>query len=226
MVNAYPALHRCRMRNQAAKVGHFSGTGYFCYACLENRLNMSFARSRNTEQLLVPGQIFNQKNGISVSMPFNFHETDQRNVNLVTPLKGLETDSSRSNKQLLYPNQQDETKNLFQDFTNKQQVLKSEVPQANPGIPQNDMTSYQVAAITNLSASLNEIFSNGKQLPELYIVLNSRNSTSLACSESVNSPIALTIGQPNRTTKFEERHVPIGDTIEPGKHSKTDEPSG
>lgn len=181
--------------------------------------------SGNTKQLLVPEQIFNQNSGTSVSMPFNFYETDQRNVIPVSPSKGPETDPNRSDKQLLHPNQQDESKNLFEEFTNKQQVLEFEVPQADPGIPHNDMTSYQVAAITNLSASLNEIFSNGKQLPELYAVLNSKNSTSLSCSASVNSPVASTVGQPNQTTKFQGQYVPIGDTIELGKHGKTDEPS-
>lgn len=174
--------------------------------------------SGNTNQLFVPEQIFNQNSGTSVSMPFNFHETDERNAIPVSPSKGPETDPNRSDKQLLYPNQQDESKNLFKEFTNKHQVLESEVPHVDPGIPQNDMTSYQVAAITNLSASLSEILSNGKQLPELYAVLNS-------CSASVNSPVASTVGQPNQTTMFQGQHVPIGDTIEPGKHGKTDEPS-
>ncbi|KAL8124920.1 uncharacterized protein LOC141719243 [Apium graveolens] len=181
--------------------------------------------SGNSKQLLVPEHIFNQNSGTSVSVPFNFHETDQMNVIPVSLSKGPETDPNRSDVQLLYPNQQDDSKKLFEEFTNKQQMLESEVCKVDPVIPQNVMTSHQVAAIPNLSASLNEIFSNGKQLPELYAVLNSKNSTSLSCSASVNPPTALTVNQPSQMTKFQGQHVPIGDTIEPGKHGKIDEPS-
>ncbi|XP_017241780.1 zinc finger CCCH domain-containing protein 38 [Daucus carota subsp. sativus] len=181
--------------------------------------------SGNTRQFLLPEQILNHNSGSSISMPSNINEADQRNVIPVSPVDGHEADPNRSDKQLLYPNQQDESKNFFKDCTNKQQVFESEVCQVDPSLPQNDMTNYQVAAITNLSASLNEIFSNGKQLPELYAVLNPKSSTdlltSLSCSASVNSSVAATIGQPNQTTMFQGQHVPIG-AIELGKHDRTD----
>ncbi|MCL7026104.1 hypothetical protein MKW94_026746 [Papaver nudicaule] len=90
--------------------------------------------------------------------------------------------------------------------------------QVTSGTPnaQNVTTDEKVAQLTNLSASLAQIFGNGQHLPQLYAALNP--STSGLASSHSTEPTLVIARQPliqlNQTTQCEKQYDPINDSID------------
>ncbi|XP_057972434.1 zinc finger CCCH domain-containing protein 55-like isoform X2 [Malania oleifera] len=84
---------------------------------------------------------------------------------------------------------------------------------------QNMVSGEQLAQLTNLSASLAQLFESGQQLPQLYAALNSTTATeytpSLANSAGPVAPAMAAPILPNLTAESQKQYDPICDSIEP-----------
>ncbi|KAF8404381.1 hypothetical protein HHK36_009264 [Tetracentron sinense] len=107
----------------------------------------------------------------------------------------------------------------------KPDMVDAKMSQVTSGTPptQNIVSSEQVAQITNLAASLSQIFGNGQQLPQLYAALNPPSATglvpSLPNSAGLVSAVPVASIQPNSATwsQFQKQYDPIGESIELSK---------
>ncbi|KAF8377122.1 hypothetical protein HHK36_030495 [Tetracentron sinense] len=91
----------------------------------------------------------------------------------------------------------------------------------NPPSGQSFGLNGKVAQITNLSASLAQIFGNGPQLPQLYATLNPPNATgwmpSLPNSAGLVGPLASDSVQLSPAMRSQKQYDLIGDSIESSK---------
>ncbi|KAL7208544.1 hypothetical protein ACSBR1_030315 [Camellia fascicularis] len=168
---------------------------------------------------LVPVQNFNQNPDSFGPQPPSFGGVDQSKHTIsINPSKGHNIDSNWSLQQNFSPS----------NLQNQTQIQHGESlkPMVNSGMPLNIVNSEQVAQITNLQASLTQIFGNG-QLPQLYAALNLPNSTELAPSlpdaVTLLPPITLMDAQPDKATMSQN---PLGDSTEPNKPGNYSQPPG
>ncbi|GAV61571.1 zf-CCCH domain-containing protein [Cephalotus follicularis] len=105
----------------------------------------------------------------------------------------------------------------------KPDIVDVDASQLNSGIPQNPnpVSREQLTQLTNLSASLAQLFGNGQQLPQLYAALNTRNPVdvpSIAKFEGSVEPNILPTVQPIEAIVGQKQYDPICDSIESKKH--------
>ncbi|GMP79700.1 hypothetical protein CsSME_00035144 [Camellia sinensis var. sinensis] len=199
--------HHTKMRDNNAKADDL------------NSVNSLDIYGNASHPALVPVQNFNQNPDSFGPQPPSFGGVDQsKHMISINPSKGHNIDSNWSLQQNFSPS----------NLQNQTQIQHGESlkPMVNSGLPLNIVDSEQVAQITNLQASLTQIFGNG-QLPQLYAALNLPNSTELAPSlpdaVTLLPPITLMDAQADKATMSQN---PLGDSTEPNKPGNYSQPPG
>ncbi|XP_010245822.1 PREDICTED: zinc finger CCCH domain-containing protein 55 [Nelumbo nucifera] len=175
----------------------------------------------------VPGQSFNQSGqsiGTQLHSNFNMNGQNQQillpqppnshNFNLGDQLQ-QEASGPPSNPHCQPPFHLGES-------IHKQGIADAQMSQVTSGISltNNVVTSEQVAQITNLSASLAQIFGSGQQLPQIYASLNPSNVPSHSTGSV--APVTIFPNQHDQTNWSQKPYDPIGDSVESKKHDNGD----
>ncbi|KAH1082924.1 hypothetical protein J1N35_022685 [Gossypium stocksii] len=118
---------------------------------------------------------------------------------------------------------------LFQEEkrSNELNIGDANVLHGNSGSKstQTMVSNEQLTQLTNLSASLAQLFGKGQQLPLLHAALNAHNGmqvTSIANSGGHIEPDSMPNLQPDQDITFPKQYDPISDSIEPAKKQGTD----
>ncbi|KAF8405850.1 hypothetical protein HHK36_007927 [Tetracentron sinense] len=211
--NSY-VQHNPSLRGDAAAVA---------FPCKDYNAIRNSARSHNEvnfsanvlPMVSVPGQSFNQ-NG------HNFGAQPLSSFNIIGHSQQILPPNTPSGHNFDLNGQVPSNQTLFHqgEFIKRPDMVDLKMSQVTSGTPltQNVVTSEQVAQITNLSASLSQIFGKGQQLPQLYAALNPPSATglvpSLPISAGVVSAVAPASIQPNPATWSEKQYDTIGDSVE------------
>ncbi|XP_021301161.1 zinc finger CCCH domain-containing protein 38 isoform X2 [Herrania umbratica] len=159
---------------------------------------------------------FDQPGPSSSSLPYS-------NLNVVGQSQvAIPSDSNEVNVKVMQNNL------LFQEEkpSNKMNFGDTNTSNGNSGTQstQNMVSNEQLTHLTNLSASLAQLFGKGQQLPLLHVALNAHDAmqvNSFASSGGPIEPDSIPTVQPGQDVTFPKQYDPISDSIEPVKKQDT-----
>lgn len=129
----------------------------------------------------------------SSSTLFGLNAVGQNQQALAAPYTRMEKNNPNTQSQQL----------LLDGNTRSFNTVTSEIPSS-----QNTVSKEQLSQLTNLSASLAQLFGSGQQLPQLYAALNGSNS----------------VDQPNQAIVSQNQYDPLSDSVDLNKPDTSSQP--
>ncbi|XVF17025.1 hypothetical protein REPUB_Repub10bG0081200 [Reevesia pubescens] len=163
---------------------------------------------------ILPMPSFDQPGPSSSSLPYsNLNAVGQSQV----AISSNEVNMKITQNSLLFQEEQ---------LSNKLNIGDSNILHGNSGTQstQNMVSNEQLSQLTNLSASLAQLFGKGQQLPLLHVPLNAHDPMQVTPCVNSGGPVepdCMPAVQPDQDITVPKQYDPISDSIEPVKKQDT-----